>query len=252
MIDSFLAVIYTCFLFKQEHFIQFWRSLYLCLSISLSLCLSISLSLCLSISLSLCLYFTLSLSLYFTFSLSLYLSLNISLSYVAEHCLTSTTACIQFSPRIHSTVYNVRCLTSTTACIQFSPRIHSTLYILYFSQKQLPRKRKPRLVIIDCAGYVFSQLFLWEVYTTGPLELVQSNIMQLDEPLNEVIKSGVVPFKPNNYHYDKYREHYSPESSWDTTQQSPENALSPERWGVAHATLKLTAVRLKKGYRAVI
>ena len=26
---------------------------------------------------------------------------------------------------------------------------------LYFSQKQLPRKTKPRLVIIGCAGYIF-------------------------------------------------------------------------------------------------
>ena len=31
---------------------------------------------------------------------------------------------------------------------------------VYFSQKQLPRKMKLRLVIIDCAGYIFWQLFL--------------------------------------------------------------------------------------------
>ena len=32
--------------------------------------------------------------------------------------------------------------------------------VLYFSQKQPPRKMKSRLVIIDCAGYIFRQLFL--------------------------------------------------------------------------------------------
>ena len=32
---------------------------------------------------------------------------------------------------------------------------------LYFSQKQLPRKMMSRLVIIECAGYIFWQLFLW-------------------------------------------------------------------------------------------
>ena len=35
---------------------------------------------------------------------------------------------------------------------------------LHFSQKQLPRKMKLRLVIIVCAGYIFWQLFLWELY----------------------------------------------------------------------------------------
>ena len=33
---------------------------------------------------------------------------------------------------------------------------------IYFSQKQLPRKMKSRLVIIDCAGYNFWQLFCGE------------------------------------------------------------------------------------------
>ena len=32
--------------------------------------------------------------------------------------------------------------------------------ILYSSQKQLPRKMKSRLVIIECAGYIFGQSFL--------------------------------------------------------------------------------------------
>ena len=32
--------------------------------------------------------------------------------------------------------------------------------ILYFSQKQLPREMESRLVIIECAGYIFWQLFL--------------------------------------------------------------------------------------------
>ena len=50
----------------------------------------------------------------------------------------------------------------------------SILYI-YFSQKQLPRKTKPRLVVINCAGYVFWQLFLWEVY----IERVLLNICTL-------------------------------------------------------------------------
>ena len=33
----------------------------------------------------------------------------------------------------------------------------------YRSQKQLPRKMKSRLVNIMCAGYIFWQLFLWDV-----------------------------------------------------------------------------------------
>ena len=35
---------------------------------------------------------------------------------------------------------------------------------IYFSQKQLPHKMKSRLVIIDCAVYIFRQLFLWRLY----------------------------------------------------------------------------------------
>ena len=35
---------------------------------------------------------------------------------------------------------------------------------LYFSQKQLPRKMKSRLVIIACAGYILWQLFLRRLY----------------------------------------------------------------------------------------
>ena len=32
--------------------------------------------------------------------------------------------------------------------------------LLYFSQKQLPRETKTRLVITKCAGYIFWQSFL--------------------------------------------------------------------------------------------
>ena len=39
----------------------------------------------------------------------------------------------------------------------------SEIIELYFSQKQLPRKMKSRLVIIMCAGYIFRQLFLWRL-----------------------------------------------------------------------------------------
>ena len=35
------------------------------------------------------------------------------------------------------------------------------MLLLYSSQKQLPHKMKSRLVIIECAGYIFWQLFLW-------------------------------------------------------------------------------------------
>ena len=67
---------------------------------------------------------------------------------------------------------------------------------------------------------------------SGPLELVQNNIMQLSEPLNNVIKSGQVAFKANSRHpsFNKYRDQYSPENFYDSVQASPENALSPERW----------------------
>ena len=67
---------------------------------------------------------------------------------------------------------------------------------------------------------------------SGPLELVQNNIMQLSEPLNNVIKSGQVAFKANSRHpsFNKYREHHSPENFYDSVQASPENALSPERF----------------------
>ena len=34
------------------------------------------------------------------------------------------------------------------------------IYAVYFSQKQLPCKIKPRLVIIECAGYILWQFFL--------------------------------------------------------------------------------------------
>ena len=43
-------------------------------------------------------------------------------------------------------------------------RAYSVIALLYFSQKQLPRKMKARLVIIQCAGYIFWQLFLWRLY----------------------------------------------------------------------------------------
>ena len=39
------------------------------------------------------------------------------------------------------------------------------IYVLYFSQKQLPRKMKSRFVITTCAGYIFKQLFLRRLYT---------------------------------------------------------------------------------------
>lgn len=66
---------------------------------------------------------------------------------------------------------------------------------------------------------------------TGPLELVKSNIMQLSEPLNNVIKNGQVNFKVNTKHasFNKYRDQRSPEGIFDTIQVSPENALSPAR-----------------------
>ena len=35
------------------------------------------------------------------------------------------------------------------------------ILIIFFSQKQLTRKMNSRLVIIECAGYIFWQLFLW-------------------------------------------------------------------------------------------
>ena len=41
--------------------------------------------------------------------------------------------------------------------------IYSSQAMIYFSQKQLPRKMKSRLVIIMCAGYIFWQLFLWRL-----------------------------------------------------------------------------------------
>ena len=41
--------------------------------------------------------------------------------------------------------------------------------LLYFSQKQLPRKMKLCLVIIVCKGYIFWQLFLWGLYVNIPL-----------------------------------------------------------------------------------
>ena len=34
---------------------------------------------------------------------------------------------------------------------------------VYFSQKQLPRKMKSCLLIIECAGYINWQLFLWRL-----------------------------------------------------------------------------------------
>ena len=44
--------------------------------------------------------------------------------------------------------------------------------IVYFSQKQLPREMEPRLVIIVCAGYIFWQLCLRQLYiiaNTNPI-----------------------------------------------------------------------------------
>ena len=35
---------------------------------------------------------------------------------------------------------------------------------LYFSQKQMPREMEPRLVILECAGYILWQLFMWRLY----------------------------------------------------------------------------------------
>ena len=38
---------------------------------------------------------------------------------------------------------------------------------LYISQKQLPRKMKTRLVITMCVGYIFRQLYLWQIQHRG-------------------------------------------------------------------------------------
>ena len=36
--------------------------------------------------------------------------------------------------------------------------------ILFFSQRQLPHKMKSRLVMIECAGYIFWQLFVQRLF----------------------------------------------------------------------------------------
>ena len=62
-----------------------------------------------------------------------------------EKIVTTVSPDIRRSSRIANKVINI---------------VLVNLIILYFSQKQLPRKLKTRLVIIECAGYIFWQLFL--------------------------------------------------------------------------------------------
>ena len=49
--------------------------------------------------------------------------------------------------------------------------------ILYFSQKQLPRKMKSRLVIRKCAGYIFWQLFFCGDYKYATASYTSSSIL---------------------------------------------------------------------------
>ena len=46
----------------------------------------------------------------------------------------------------------------------------SLVFIIYVSQKQLLRKMKPRLVITECAGYIFLQFFLLRLYLFSRLQ----------------------------------------------------------------------------------
>ena len=66
--------------------------------------------------------------------------------------------------------------------------------ILYISQKQLRRKLKSRLVIVACAGYIFWQLFLWEVYKV--------NLYILGIFAQEFLSSSEIIINPNygNFH----------------------------------------------------
>ena len=40
----------------------------------------------------------------------------------------------------------------------------TNIMILHFSQKQLPREMESRLIIIECAGYIFCRLFMRLLY----------------------------------------------------------------------------------------
>ena len=53
---------------------------------------------------------------------------------------------------------------------------------LYFSQKQLPRKMKSRLVITECAGYIFWQLFFAATIVVFGF-LLKSTISCLSAPI---------------------------------------------------------------------
>ena len=56
-----------------------------------------------------------------------------------------------------------------------------TKVILSFSQKQTPRKMKLRLVIIECAGYIFWQLFLRRLLEPIHIQAI-SRILYIREP----------------------------------------------------------------------
>ena len=104
----------------------------------------------------------------------------------------------------------------------------TVLLLLYISQKQLPRKMKSRLVIIECAGYIFWQLFLWRLYypVCCSWDLTQTLLngalllfLRLDPNAIERSNTIVLETWPKRY----WTEHYY--CSWDLTQTLLNGAL---------------------------
>ena len=61
--------------------------------------------------------------------------------------------------------------------LSLSPSFSLPLH-LYFSQKQLPREMQPRLVIINCAGYIFRHFSL-HFYITSSLPIVTTLLTKI-------------------------------------------------------------------------
>ena len=82
------------------------------------------------------------------------------------------TVYILYTLSIQNTVYTIQ----YTFCVPGMARIAHCYTLpnnIHFSQKQLPRKTKTRLVIIECAGYIFWQLlFMRGIVIVSPLQIL--------------------------------------------------------------------------------
>ena len=103
--------------------------------------------------------------LYLSLSLATILSIPLSVSSSYNHSPIFSVLFFPFPVCLPVSHYRGTFVYGTIgAPLYITTPIWPDFIILFFSQKQLPRKMKSRLVIIECADYIFWQLFLRLLY----------------------------------------------------------------------------------------